>query len=44
MNPRDGTPPAAAPGPDDERLAGLIRSVADDWRMPPQRLGEFDLA
>jgi hypothetical protein len=25
---------------DDEQLANLVRSVADDWRMPPQRLDQ----
>ena len=40
MNPRDGSTPTASPGPDDERIAGLIRTVADDWKMPPHRLGD----
>jgi len=25
---------------DDEQLGALVRSVADDWRMPPQRLDQ----
>ena len=40
MNPRNGATPTVGTDPDEERLAGLIRSVADDWRMPPQRLGK----
>src|SRR4051812_353986 len=40
MNRQDGSTPTAPPAADDERIAGLIRSVADDWHMPPQRLGD----
>ena len=34
--------PREAPGgaPDDAQLGGLVRAVADDWRQPPQRLGQ----
>jgi hypothetical protein len=33
---------SATPGRqlDDERLGALVRTVADDWRMPPQRLDQ----
>lgn len=27
--------------PDDATLGALVRSVADDWRQPPQRLGQL---
>jgi len=30
-------PPATT---DDERLAGLVRAVATDWTLPPQRLDQ----
>ena len=37
-DPSPGKPPAGTP--DDAYLAGLVTAVADDWRMPPQRLGQ----
>ncbi len=27
-------------GPDDEQLGALVRTVAEDWRLPPQRLDQ----
>jgi hypothetical protein len=41
---RDGDRPANGPAGsatlDDEPIARLVRAVADDWRMPPQRLDQ----
>lgn len=38
---RDLDPREAPPGsPDDAQLGALVRAVADDWRRPPQRLGQ----
>jgi hypothetical protein len=40
MNPdRDRSIQGPTP-PDDEQLGALVRSIADDWRMPPQRLDQ----
>jgi hypothetical protein len=38
MNPEPNPSDAARRTQDDEQLAALVRAVADDWRMPPQRL------
>ena len=38
---RDTDQPTHSPAPpDDEPLGVLVRAVADDWRMPPQRLDQ----
>jgi hypothetical protein len=38
---RDFDPPTRGPAdPDDDPIARLVRVVADDWRMPPQRLDQ----
>jgi hypothetical protein len=41
MNDRpDDLGPTRPPVPDDEELGALVRDLARDWTMPPQRLGE----
>jgi hypothetical protein len=38
---RDADQPTRTPAPpDDEALAALVRAVADDWHLPPQRLDQ----
>jgi hypothetical protein len=37
---RDTDRPTGTAATDDEPLAALVRAVADDWRMPPQRLDQ----
>jgi len=33
-------PAGRSMGPDDEQLGALVRTVAEDWRLPPQRLDQ----
>ena len=33
-------PPSGPTTPDEEPIARLVRAIADDWRMPPQRLDQ----
>ena len=44
MTPIPTRRPAARDPLDDDALAALVRAIADDWRMPPQRLDAADLA
>jgi hypothetical protein len=37
---RDTDRPTGTAATDDEPIAALVRAVADDWRMPPQRLDQ----
>jgi hypothetical protein len=40
MNPDPNRMDPPARNVDDEQLGALVRSLADDWRMPPQRLDQ----
>ena len=40
MNPDPDGPTRRSMGPDDEQLGALVRTMAEDWRVPPQRLDQ----
>lgn len=37
---RSADRPTRGPAPDDETIAALVRAMADDWHLPPQRLDQ----
>jgi hypothetical protein len=40
MNPDPDGPTRRSMGPDDEQLGALVRTLAEEWRLPPQRLDQ----